>query len=311
MTRTAHTDRADWSSTNYSARAVRHCIPELSDAAHKGSFGRVAVLGGSPDYTGAPYYAAMAALQTGADLAYIWTAREASLPLKCYSPELMVTSVYEAADASTIDNMTTNVLDLIQKRRIHALIIGPGLGRDERVLAAVAAIVRHVVGMNTSYLVLDADALFLLAEDKSIVKNSPKVVLTPNANEYKRLFPEGTVTEELSNCIVVRKGQYDEIYHAHSLLVCSEEGGQKRSGGIGDILAGTIGTLVAWQSILKNTPEHMPLAAWTACSFVKRATKLAFEKKHRAMTAPDVLAELGGAVQFLSNECIRESNEEE
>ncbi len=75
---------------------IPHCIVPLSHNSHKGSSGRVGVLGGSARYTGAPYYAATAALHVGADLAYIFCADEAALPIKCYSPELMVIPVYPA-----------------------------------------------------------------------------------------------------------------------------------------------------------------------------------------------------------------------
>lgn len=48
------------------------------------------MFGGSKDYTGAPFFASMSALRTGADLAYVLTAEEAAPALKAYSPELMV-----------------------------------------------------------------------------------------------------------------------------------------------------------------------------------------------------------------------------
>lgn len=48
------------------------------------------MFGGSEDYTGAPYFASMSALRTGADLAFVFTAEEAAPALKAYSPELMV-----------------------------------------------------------------------------------------------------------------------------------------------------------------------------------------------------------------------------
>ena len=47
------------------------------------------VLGGSVDYAGAPFYAGMAALRVGAELLYLFTAEEATGPIKGYSPELM------------------------------------------------------------------------------------------------------------------------------------------------------------------------------------------------------------------------------
>jgi hypothetical protein len=78
--------------------AMTKCVLPLSADSHKGSSGRVGVLGGSARYTGAPYYAAMAALKSGSDLAFVFCAQEAALPIKCYSPELMVAPVYSATD---------------------------------------------------------------------------------------------------------------------------------------------------------------------------------------------------------------------
>ena len=78
--------------------AMIHCILPLSSDSHKGSSGRIGVLGGCAQYTGAPYYAAMSSLKTGSDLAFVFCAQEASIPIKCYSPELMVAPVYQAKD---------------------------------------------------------------------------------------------------------------------------------------------------------------------------------------------------------------------
>ena len=74
----------------------------LTSSLSKGQNGRVAVLGGSKDYTGAPFYAASAALQMGADLASVFCAEEAVIPIKCYSPELVVSSFYK--DSSLPDD---------------------------------------------------------------------------------------------------------------------------------------------------------------------------------------------------------------
>lgn len=126
-------------------------IPPLTSSAHKGSSGRIAILGGSEKYTGAPFYAAMSALRTGVDLASIYCAQEASIAIKSYSPELMVDSVYEAREIQKIqakkggldvdgdddddddrkrvvNAMVDNVMESLG--RMHALVIGPGLGRD-------------------------------------------------------------------------------------------------------------------------------------------------------------------------------------
>ena len=74
------------------------CILPLTSEAYKGSSGRIGVLGGSERYTGAPYYAGMAALHVGSDLAFVFCAQEAALAIKSYSPELMVAPVYSAKE---------------------------------------------------------------------------------------------------------------------------------------------------------------------------------------------------------------------
>ncbi len=82
--------------------ALNKCILPLTWAGHKGGSGRIGILGGSAQYTGAPFYASMASLKVGADLAFCFCAEEASIPIKSYSPELMVAPVYKAADFDSL-----------------------------------------------------------------------------------------------------------------------------------------------------------------------------------------------------------------
>lgn len=292
------------------------CIVPMTSESHKGSSGRVGVLGGSARYTGAPYYASMASLKVGADLAYVFCAEEAAMAIKCYSPELMVSPVYCAKDFdavadqleegwegknkmidSLVEPMVTEVVSMMN--RMHVLVIGCGLGRCPVVFEATARIIQHAMKQQLT-MVLDADALYLLTVPRyrGILSDYSNVVLTPNVMEYKRLVgaqKDSEVSIIPKEAIVVKKGRYDEIQSGDRVLVCEEEGGLKRSGGLGDILAGTLGTFSAWSQILstKEDPIDLQLACWSACCVVKQATKHAFEKKRRAMTAPDVLEEIG------------------
>lgn len=322
----------------------RRCLLPLSSQSHKGSSGRVGVLGGSADYTGAPFYAGMASLHAGADLAYIFTAQEAALPIKCYSPELMVTPVYRAADFDQVaksdddydDNDDTKnstasaeadrlVEDMVQSvvsklDRLHVLIVGPGLGRCPLVFRAVARIIQHARQRKLP-LVLDADALYFLSlpDYQSTVQGYEQIVLTPNLVEYQRLLQaNGSLPSALAAATIVVKGQVDRIQRGgKEIYQCEEPGGWKRSGGIGDVLAGTMGTMAAWNGILTQKQQEqtgdllspssssysspdLALSVWMACCFVKRATRRAFERKKRAMTAPDVLAELGSVMNNMT-----------
>jgi ATP-dependent NAD(P)H-hydrate dehydratase len=339
---------------NRRQKAMERCIVPLSASSYKGSSGRVGVLGGSARYTGAPYYAAMASLKVGADLAFCFCAEEAAIPLKSYSPELMVIPVYKASifdeavqneewlisieddDANNdynketeqlVKKMVEEVCSMMDK--MHVLVIGPGLGRCPLVLEATAQIIRTAQSEFHLPLVIDADALFLLTLPKyrnNLLSNDSSVILTPNAMELKRIRESaGNNTDDNNNlperCLIIEKGAVDIIRSAnlalntcsdddtnnnaiHDDITCDEVGGLKRSGGIGDVLAGTIGTLVAWNNILTNrgkaTYDDLPLSCWTACCFVKRATKVAFDRHRRSMTAPDILVELGSVIDYMT-----------
>jgi ATP-dependent NAD(P)H-hydrate dehydratase len=373
----------DWTWQDGKDLALERFILPLDMAArHKGCGGRIGILGGNDRYTGAPYYAAMAALQTGADLATLFTAHEACIPLKSYSPELMVQGVYHARDfqecvAKAKSEHHSNNLDSYLPARqlvddmveavtssmssLHCLVIGPGLGRCPLVLIAVKRILRHAREQSLP-VILDADALYMLSQefdgdnrpkesDLQLLQGYRRVVLTPNVFEYKRLLGDSSHSSEgkrnqdypsssahqrhqwLNGVVMVRKGDFDRIERIESETssssnasalqwICREPGGRKRSGGLGDILSGTLGTLVAWHFIMqeeklkknnksntkandadteeregdgnKNEEDDDLLGAcWTACCIVKLATRRAYEQKWRSMTAPDVLANIG------------------
>lgn len=312
-------------------KALKKCIVPLSASSYKGSSGRVGVLGGSERYTGAPFYAAMASLKCGADLAFCFCAEEAAIPLKSYSPELMVAPVYKASefnaafsrmsdgknidDDDNYDKETNQMLDRMVEEvcsmmdKMHVLVLGPGLGRSPLVLEATARIIQRAQSQYHIPLVIDADALFLLTLPKyqALLSDESLVVLTPNAMELKRL--KDSCPDLPDRCIVIEKGALDTVRPISASLglppmVCGEPGGLKRSGGIGDVLAGTCGTLVAWNHILskrgKASFDDLPLACWTACCFVKRSTKKAFDIHRRSMTAPDILNELGPTIDEMT-----------
>ena len=71
-------------------KLLRELLPSLKYSMHKGQNGKVGVIGGSFEYTGAPYYVGASALRSGADIVHVFCPEEASIPIKSYSPELIV-----------------------------------------------------------------------------------------------------------------------------------------------------------------------------------------------------------------------------
>lgn len=165
-------------------KLIAQLPPPLSETKHKGEAGRIGIIGGSLEYTGAPYYAGITALKCGADLAYVFCMREAAAPIKSYSPELIVLPYLDSKQGYAL---TTSRL-----HNIHSLVIGPGLGEDKEVHSLVVAIIEYIKkNENLSSkisLVFDADGIGLLTSHKDLLSNyAGNVYLTPNANEIKKL----------------------------------------------------------------------------------------------------------------------------
>jgi len=73
----------------------------------------------------------------------------------------------------------------------------------------------------------------------------------------------------------------------------------KRSGGIGDVLSGSVGAFLTWHQLLKSRPDRnvgtaeLLQSCWAACCLTKRATRHAFYSKKRAMSAADIIDHIG------------------
>ncbi|XP_038987020.1 ATP-dependent (S)-NAD(P)H-hydrate dehydratase-like, partial [Phoenix dactylifera] len=104
------------------------------------SLGKVALIGGCQEYTGAPYFAVISALKIGADISHVFCTKDATVGnsitiIKSYSPELIVHPVLEESygvrddeKASVFGKVVGEVTKWMQ--RFDCLLVGPGLGRD-------------------------------------------------------------------------------------------------------------------------------------------------------------------------------------
>jgi len=165
-------------------------IPKASCSKHKGEAGRLCVVGGSQDYTGAPYFSAMAAMRMGADLCTVVCDKDASFAIKAYSPDIMVTPLFDMNKSSyheaKFDQWLKETLP-----RFSAIICGPGLSRDEYMLEKAQIIITQACKCKIP-LVLDGDALYLFSlpslRNNNPILNNKNCILTPNAMEFRRLW---------------------------------------------------------------------------------------------------------------------------
>ncbi|XP_026755336.2 ATP-dependent (S)-NAD(P)H-hydrate dehydratase [Galleria mellonella] len=285
---------------------ITDCIPKLDGASHKGQAGRIGVVGGSLEYTGAPYFAGISALKVGADLVHIFCTTAAATVIKSYSPELIVHPLLDS------ENAVSEISPWF--KRLHAIVIGPGLGRATETFNIVSDLIKIIREFKIP-LVIDADGLFLITENPELIRDfSSPVILTPNKIEFERLNNKFNGSQKLSqqlekNVIILKKGSTDEIYSMNPAVVWSSStgGSGRRCGGQGDILSGSIATFLNWtlQNIHKtelktddNGLVAASLACYAACQLVRRSNEKAFSVKGRSMLATDMI------------ECIHESFEE-
>ncbi|XP_062862175.1 ATP-dependent (S)-NAD(P)H-hydrate dehydratase isoform X2 [Trichomycterus rosablanca] len=288
---------------------VKNTIPPLTSKKHKGQDGRIGVIGGCREYTGAPYFAAISALKIGADLSHVFCTRDAATVIKSYSPELIVHPVLDSPGA----------VEEIEKwlPRLHSLVVGPGLGREDNLLKNAKEIIEKSKTRGIP-IIIDADGLWLVAKDPSIIQGYQRCILTPNFMEFSRLCEamhhvslDGTdlrVTAQqlsiaLGNVTMLLKGEEDIITDGNQVLTCSQEGSGRRCGGQGDLLSGSLGVFSHWtfSSTLNATEGMNPtlVAAFGAASLTRQCNRQAFHKYGRATTTTDMIQEISTAFRRL------------
>ncbi len=213
---------------------------------HKGQNGRVMVIGGSKDYSGAPALAALAALGAGADISIVTCPKIVASNIRSFSPDLMVKSLpYDVILPSDVDN----ILKLAEN--VDSVVMGCGIGTEDGTKVAVNQIIEHI----KKPVLLDADALKLV--DRGLITDKLELVLTPHSSEFKSVFSK-EVPKKLEDKIglirnitlknsftVLLKGNTDVIGQ-NGLFRLNKTGNPGMTvGGTGDCLAGLVGGLMA------------------------------------------------------------------
>ena len=237
---------------------------------HKYRAGFVAVLAGSIEYPGAAHLASWAAVRSGAGYVRLVTPPEVAAVLRDRLTEVVV----RAADPAEF-------LEGIADARIGAVVVGPGLGRQPETMAGV----RAALAGTSVPAVLDADGLLAFAGAAVELRGRAGLVLTPHAGELAALLgvpveevtraalPAARRAAEVTGQVVVLKG---------SATVIAESGGdtwvvtqgppQLASAGMGDVLSGCLGALLAKglapaEAARAGVWVHAEAGRWGAAAF--------------------------------------------
>lgn len=221
-------------------------LPDRDPWGHKGSFGKVLLLCGSRGYTGAPYFAAMGALRSGAGLVFL------GVPESIYEIEAVKLSepvLFPMPEKE--GKFCEQAAGDIESRlaQMDAILIGPGIGQSPGTLA----LTRYVLENAKCPVVVDADGINVLSEHKDILRGRKyPTILTPHDGEFKRIG--GSIgTDRMASaaalsrdlgCIVLLKGHETCITDGQTGYVNQTGNPGMAVGGSGDLLAGVIVSLL-------------------------------------------------------------------
>lgn len=157
-------------------------LPYRHPNANKGHFGPVLIIGGSRGMGGAVSLAAKAALKAGAGIVTAAVPENLHDSIKAGCDEVIIAPLKETEDGSISGDSYERLMELAQKAKVVAL--GPGMGRNRETQSLIRRLVEGIL----KPVVLDADGINAVSEDKKCLKNIKKdVILTPHIGEMSRL----------------------------------------------------------------------------------------------------------------------------
>ncbi len=269
------------SSVFWMDKEVERLVVQRNRVSHKGDYGHALLMAGSKSMMGAAVLSARACLRSGVGLLTL------NVPGAGY--EIAQIAVPEAMCVADPEG---DMLSLsIKKDKFSALAIGPGLGREK----ASATVLEEVLKTSTKPLVIDADALNIMASHPHLLDYlGNNCVLTPHVGEFDRLFgaSENSVVrlEKLRmlsqkyQSVIVLKDAYTCIASSDGSLYFNSTGNQgMATAGSGDVLTGIILSLLA--------QSYKPLeAAIIGVYFHGKAGNTAADKKGmHALIASDII----------------------
>lgn len=255
--------------------------------------GRLVVVGGGP-YSGAPALAALAALRTGAERATVLAPEGSAERIQSFSPNLVVRPFgvdrFRPTDVA-------GIVDFVHNAHPETVVVGMGAGAHAETVEALRQLERELAG--TVPLVVDADGLAALPTAEELADRTPvpRLVATPNVGEFDRYFGgkrTGPVAEQGERAraiaaerhlVLLSKGDPDLLSDGESWFENSHHHPAMTVGGVGDVLGGVVGSLLA-QGV--DARHAIRLATW----WVGEAGTRVAARKSFGLVATDVIEEL-------------------
>ncbi|MCS7223689.1 MAG: NAD(P)H-hydrate dehydratase [Armatimonadetes bacterium] len=290
------------------AESMVGLLPVRRPNTHKGDYGKVLIIGGSPGMTGAAFLAGRAALRCGSGLAMVAVPSSLNTAAEAASLEVMSLPVDETETGSIADSALSQLSPRIEWSDVVA--IGCGLSRHPRSLSLVLQIAEKV----DKPLIIDADGLFAVAQDPGIVKKRKALtVLTPHPGEMAVLLksdPQKVQTDRVGSvlaaseqygAIVVLKGARTLVADPDGRVMANPTGNPgMATAGSGDVLTGMIASVLGQVMLNSGATLSLPIATQAVAAAVflhGLAGDIAtWEKGEWSLIASDIIDHLPRAI---------------
>jgi NAD(P)H-hydrate epimerase len=271
--------------------SISRLLKPRSRFAHKGTFGHALLMAGSSGKVGAAVLAGSALLRSGVGLTTLFSVKGAREIIQTCLPEAMFLA---SSGRDFMDNVPTI-------GGYQAIGIGPGIGTEPETGEMLEKLLHKAVNP----LVLDADALNLIARKPSLLSNIPPgSILTPHPKEFERLAGKSTTNYEVflkarlfaktHQVVLVLKGAYTLTVSPKGPAWFNSTGNSGMAcGGSGDVLTGILTGLLAQGYLSEDAAILGVFLHGLAGDFASQA------HGPEAMKAGDLVQHLGQAFQFL------------
>ncbi|EEI87025.1 YjeF domain protein [Anaerococcus lactolyticus ATCC 51172] len=227
---------------------MRNILPKRKKESHKGTYGKVAILGGSEGMSGSCFLSSTACLRAGAGLVYLLVPSSISKILQIKSCEPIINTI-DSYNLKYNNYILDQIFGYLNDKDV--LAIGPGMGTDPSLNKLIGNIINEFNGK----IIIDADGLNAVAKDKSVLSKK-NIILTPHLKEFSRLT--GLSISEINKerikiakefakkyeIILVLKSENTLVTDGDKLYINKLGNPGMATAGSGDVLTGVISGLL-------------------------------------------------------------------
>lgn len=267
---------------------IQTLIPVRQRASHKGSYGRILIVAGSPRFPGAPCLCARACIRSGSGLVTLAVEKEI-FPI-----------VAQKLDETMVLDLQTYEMDFFQLlHSADCVAFGCGSGIRDYSRRKLSLLLNRI----NCPLVLDADGLSLIAEKPSLLQTDKTLILTPHEGEFSRLSTRSIddikankveLAETFARkfgVILVLKGETTVITDGNSTYLSDIGVPEMATGGMGDALTGIVASFIG--------QKLAPLEACALAVYLHSYTARELSRSMYSVLAGDVISNLPFTIKDL------------